>query len=412
MLLVLLVGLVLPAAAQPAASASGPQTVVEWNRIARRVNFTVGGQNPIAGLVYIAYTQAAVYNAAAAVDGRYQQYKANLARRPDASIDAAIATAAHDVLAHYFPAQKPALDADLANSLAAIPDGTAKVTGRQVGSEAAAGIIALREGDGRNADIGFTMPPPAPGVWQLPAGQSPLTPWLSKFRPFLLQSPDQFRIGPPPELTSAAWAKNYNEVKLMGGTISDYRTPEQSLVARFWGVQPTIQTNLTLERAALTRGLDAMQAARLFAMGNLVGADALVACFDSKYHYLFWRPTFAVPQGDTDGNPATAGDPNWTPLVPNPPHPEYPSAHGCMTGSQAAMYAMFFGTEQIDVDISAVLDGQEIVRHFNTSEDLRRDVINGRVWGGVHYRESAIKGTVIARQVAHWTLRRYFLPAN
>ncbi len=364
-------------------------------------------------MIYISFAQAAVYDAVVAIEGGYQPYMLNLAQRPGASIDAAVAAAAHDVLVHYFPAQQAALDTDYANALAAIPDGAVKDAGIAVGQEAAAGIIALRQGDGLEADIGFTMPPPSPGVWQLPAGQTPQTPWVSKVRPFMLESPDQFRPGPPPELTSSEWAAEFNETKDMGRSDSPYRAAQQTDVARFWSTNVGVQCNTAFKQITLDRGLDAVQAARLFALGNLVGADALIACFDAKYHYLFWRPQFSIPLGDTDRNPDTVSDPTWKPLLATPNHPEYPAAHGCLTSAEAEVFAAFLGTRQINIDVTSTVPNLlHATRHFDSVEDLVQEIINARVWAGIHYRESDVKGVIIGRKVAHWTLQRYFLPQN
>ena len=192
----------------------GPQSVIFWNGIMLRTVITNGLQSPPASFVDGAYVHAAVYNAVVAIKGGYQPYKSNLPHSPDASVDAAVATAAHDVLIHYFPLQQAALDADYAASLATISDGAAKTAGIQIGESAAAELITLRAGDGLNANIGFTMPAPAPGVWQLPTGVNPLVPWMSRLQPFMLESKDQFRPGPPPALRSQQWAADYKEVLL------------------------------------------------------------------------------------------------------------------------------------------------------------------------------------------------------
>lgn len=391
------------------AAPAGPQSVIAWNAIMLRAVITVGGQPPPSSFVYAAYVQAAVYNAVVAIEGGYQPYKSEIAPRPGASVDAAVATAAHKVLVHYFPSQQVALDADYMASLSAIPDGSAKTAGIDVGNAAADELIALRQGDGLNANIGFTMPAPGPGVWQLPPGVNPLVPWMSQLRPFMLESPDQFRSPPPPDLSSSEWAKEYNEVLLYGRRDSTVRTPAQTNIARFWTSAPLIQYNVASQQIAATRGLDAVETARLLAMGNMVGADALIGCFDAKYHYLFWRPAFAIPLGDTDGNPDTVGDPTFVPLLATPAHPEYPSAHGCATSSEAEVFAEFLGTQQINVDIPSTVPGIG-ARHFTSANDLRREIINARVWGGIHYRGSDVAGASLGRKVAHWALKRYFLP--
>jgi hypothetical protein len=301
------------------------------------------------------------------------------------------------------------LDAEYVTFMASIADGPAKTAGVEVGSEAAAELIALRQNDGLNANIGFTMPSPAPGVWQLPAGVNPLVPWMSKLQPFMLESPDQFRPGPPPDLSSSEWSEQYNEVAAYGRRDSVVRTPEQTTVARFWTSLPIIQYNTAYQQLAAIRDLTALETARLMAMGNMVGADALIGCFDAKYHYLFWRPLFAIPQGDTDGNTATGADANFVPLIGTPPHPEYPSAHGCVTSAQAEVIVEFLGTQHIEVDIPSTVPGIA-TRHFTDANDLRNEIINARVWGGIHYRGSDVTGVNLGRKVAHWTLKRYFLP--
>lgn len=394
----------------PAASARaapvGPAAVIAWNGIMLRL---AGPQPAPAAFVYAAFVQAAVYNAVVAIEGGYQPYQSNIDPAPGASVDAAVATAAHHVLAHYFPSQQAMLDAEYAAYMATIADGAAKTAGIEVGSEAATELIALRQNDGLNANIGFTMPTPGPGVWQLPAGVNPLVPWMSKLRPFMLESPDQFRPNPPSDLSSSEWAEQYNEVLTYGHRDSLARTPEQTTVARFWASVPVVQYNTAYQLIATTRGLGALETARLMAMGNMVGADALIGCFDAKYYYLFWRPQFAIPQGNTDGNAETVADPTFVPLLGTPPHPEYPAAHGCATSAQAEVFTEFLGTQQIEVDIPSTVPGIA-VRHYTSANDLRNEIIDARVWGGIHYRSSGVTGANLGRKVAHWTLKRYFLP--
>jgi hypothetical protein len=416
--LVALVALVTPTLVQQPASAqaatpTSPSSVITWNGIARRTAIQVAAQSTAHAMTSIAFAQAAVYDAVVAIEGGYQPYQVRLAQVPDASTDAAVATAAHHVLVHYFPAQQAALDADYATALAAVPDGAAKVAGITVGQATAAGLIARRQGDGLEANIGFSMPAPGPGVWQLPEGQNPMTPWASKLRPFLLQRPDQFRPGPPAALTSRAWAADFNEIKAIGSLTSASRTAEQTDIARFWTTNPVVQYNAAFEKIAVDRGLNAVQAARLFAMGNLVGADALIACFDAKYTYLSWRPQFAIPGGESDGNPKTIGDPAWKPLLGAPPHPEYPSGHGCLTAAEAEVLATFLGTNRIELDLSSTAPNLlQPQRHYERVNDLTQEVMNARVWGGIHFRDATVKGVVLGRKVANWTLKRYFLADN
>jgi hypothetical protein len=403
------------AALAPAAGATGPPTpVVSWNAIAQRAAISVGKQFPPEATVSIAYVQAAVYDATVAIDGEAQPYAIRLGRKRHASVDAAVATAAHDMLVHLFPTQGAALDADYVTALAAIPGGRRRDSGIAVGRRAAAGIIAVRQGDGYETDVGFVMPPPGPGVFQLPTGQAPQTPWLSRMRPFLLERPDQFRPGPPPALSSRAWADEFNEVKAVGGTTSAVRNPEQTAIARFWTTHAAQQWNTALGQLALSRGLDVDQAARLFAMVDVVGADAGIACWDAKFHYLFWRPQFAVPLADTDGNPATTADPTWTPLAATPAHPEYPSAHGCLSTAEADALSAFLGTRRIDLDMQSTVTADTMpTRHFDTVDELIGEIQNARVWAGIHYRGSTLVGSRLGDQVAQWDLQqRAFQPTD
>ncbi|HSL29218.1 MAG TPA: vanadium-dependent haloperoxidase [Anaerolineales bacterium] len=394
------------------ADSAGPEAVITWNAIAvRTILAPPTPQSPPASFVYASFTQAAVFNALVAIEGGYQPYKSDLEPNPEASIDAAVATAAHHVLLHYFPSQQAALEADYAASLSAIPDGPAETAGIDVGAQAAAELIALRQGDGLGANIGFTMPTPGPGVWQLPTGVNPLVPWMSKLRPFMLNSPDQFRPGPPPDLNSPEWARQYNEVLAYGRADSNVRTAEQTQIARFWSSVPLIQYNVAYQQISSARGLTALEAARLMAMGNMVGADALIGCFDAKYHYLFWRPVFAIAQGGTDGNPHTSPDPTFSPLLGVPAHPEYPSAHSCVTSAQAEVFAKFLGTQHIGVTIPSTVTGIP-AQYYARANDLTQEIINARVWAGLHYRVSDVTGADLGRKVAHWTLKRYFLPGN
>ena len=411
LLLVVLAATSFHAAPTVRAAPAPPNAVVAWNAIMLRTVITLGRQSPPVSFVYASYVQAAVYNALVAIEGGYEPYKSNLPRTPGAAVDAAVATAAHHVLLHYFPAQQADLDTDYYNAMAVIPDGPAKTAGMEIGAEAAAEIIALRQNDGLNVSNGFTMPALGPGVWQLPAGASPLTPWLADMQPFMLESPDQFRPGPPPSLSSDEWARDYNEVLLYGRSNSTVRTAEQTAIARFWSVPPLVQYNLAYQQIAVERGLTALEAARLMVMGDMVAADAEIACFDAKYEYLFWRPAFAIPLGDTDGNPDTVGDPTFVPLLSTPTHPEYPSSHNCATSSVAEVFAEFLGTEHIDVDIPSSVAGVG-PRHFRDARDLTKELIDARVWAGLHFRNSDVAGATLGRKVAHWTLKRYFLPAD
>jgi hypothetical protein len=234
-------------------------------------------------------------------------------------------------------------------------------------------------------------------------------------RPFMLTSPSQFRADPPPALKSRQWAREYNEVKAYGAVDSTVRTPAQTAVARFWNAFAVNQSNQAFQDVAVTHEMDLVQTARMLAIGDLVDSDVGIACFDSKYHYLFWRPIMAIRNAQIDGNPATQPDPTWTPLLTTPNHPEYPAAHTCVTGAEAEMYAAVLGTRHIDITLHGSADGTPdnwaATYTYKTVDDLERQVANARVWAGLHYRRSTQAGLEIGREVARWTLKRYFLPA-
>ena len=275
--------------------------------------------------------------------------------------------------------------------------------GIKIGQAAASDLIAERTGD-RDESITFTPGPLTPGGWTFappPSLQSAQTPWVAVMRPFMLNSPSQFRVEPPPALSSRKWAKEFNEVKAYGAVNSTVRSPEQTAVAQFWNANAVNQSNQAFQDVAITHRMDLVDAARLLAMGNLVDSDAGIACWDSKYHYLFWRPIMAIRNAQIDGNPATQPDPNWTPLLTTPNHPEYPAAHTCVTGAEAEMYAVVLGTHHIDVTIHGSADGTPnnwtATHTFNTVNDLQHEVVNARVWAGLHYRGSALEGLELAR---------------
>jgi hypothetical protein len=404
-----------------------PNAVGCWNAIAVRAT-TLAAPYNVQGLIYMGYVQAAVYDAVTKIDGRYMPYHEFSAPAgvdvTSASPDAAAAAAAYTMLTSSFLAfPATAQDglstqySDYINALGGV--GAPGVEdGIQIGQAAASDLIAERTGD-RNEAITFTPGPLTPGGWTFappPSLQTAQTPWVAVMRPFMLNSPSQFRVGSPPALSSRKWAKEFNEVKAYGAANSTVRSPEQTAVAQFWNANAVNQSNQAFQDVAITHRMDLVDAARVLAMGNLVDSDAGIACWDSKYHYLFWRPIMAIRNAQIDGNRATTPDPNWTPLLTTPNHPEYPAAHTCLSGAEAEMYAHVLGTRNIDVTIHGSADGTPnnwaATHTFKTVKDLQREVVNARVWAGLHYRGSALEGLELARSVAKWTLQRYFLPTS
>lgn len=383
-------GAAIGAGVPPAAASTdtGADQVRAWN--AFTIATLIAAPVPVPEQpLYLTYVHLAVYDAVRqAVSRRH------------ALVSAAVVAAAHDVLVADFPAQQPTLDADYDASLAGLPDNHARRAGLRIGSRAAQRLLVDRADDGRNA-APLPAPPPGVGVWQPnPPSTVGVSSWLGNVRPFAIRSGSQFRPGPPPSLTSSRWARDYNETRQYGSVTSSVRTPEQTEVARFWAEPPYVQNQQALRDYTQSSGWGVVRTARLFAMADEAAADGLIACFDAKYHYEFWRPVTAIPAGDSDGNPATPADPSWTPLLATPNFPEYPSAHGCATGAFAGVVAALTSRdgEHLDLDLHSVLTGT--THHFSSLSQLLTEVANARVWGGLHWRFSTTVGVQIGQSVA------------
>ena len=390
--------------------AGGPPDtyVTDWDAVGTQA-FSAAGLTPAEGHVIFAYVAIAVYDAVLAIEGGYEPFAVHVDAPRDASAEAAVAAAAHGMLVHYLPGQATIIEPAYAASLAGIPDGQAKTDGVSVGQHVADVLIALRADDGFRAQVPPYVPPspPVPGVWIPTAPTPPIGPYLGGMQPFSLDSADQFRPAGPPALSSKRWAADYNEVKEIGSSASTTRTAEQTLAARFWAEPPVQQARGSFRAFVLGHRLDIVDAARFMAMVSVVYADALIACFDAKYHYLFWRPITSVRAGDTDGNDATLGDPSWAPLLPaTPNHPEYPSAHACITPAGGRVVARFLGTGRIDFTVPSLTGLGD--RHYEQVKDLDYDVGNARIWGGIHYRSSVEDGFTIGRKVLDQVLAHHF----
>jgi hypothetical protein len=413
--------------------------VQQWNKIAED---TVVGSGAFQGEgeVYMSYVATAVYDAAVAIEGGYEPYGPGVVAPAGASLDCAVVEAAYRTLRHYFsavPALVAALDSYYAEALS--PSNLDGCTsdggnGTSVGLAAATSIIDLRTGDGRLTPIGttssFETKEPGPGVWRLtPPFALPQTPWLGAVRPFLLKSPGQFQPEPPIPLSSKEWVRQFNEIKAYGGATSAARTADQTAIARFYTANVIRQFNRAARDLAAVHALDRLETARLLAMVNTVSADALMSVLNSKHRFLFWRPVTAIDPaavtadgfgpvpGFDDGNPATAEEPGWRPLVTTPNHPEYPAAHGTNTSALAEVFSEFLGTDQIDLDLhgfdaSGMPGNLDAVRHYDTADQLRTEIVGARLWGGVHYRRSTEASVHLGRKVAHYGLNHAFKPVG
>ena len=311
--------------------------------------------------MYLGFVQAAVYNAVVGVEGQYAPYRFHAHAPRGTSAQAAAVAAAHQVLVTYVPSAQDTLDADYATSLAQIPDGMAKTQGIAFGTRAADDLIRQRAHDGRNADIQFTQPP-APGVWRpTPPQFLPMSaPWLGFVTPLLVNSATQFAPAPPPALTSARYTRDFNEVKALGSDNSTERTADQTATALFFSGNAVVQFNTALRDQVTVRHLDIAAAARMFAAADMSVADALITVWHAKYIYGYWRPITAINLADTDGNPATSPDPNWTPLRTTPNYPEYPSGYNAYTSTESHALENLFETRHLQMTlISTAVPGTQ-----------------------------------------------------
>jgi hypothetical protein len=392
-----------------AQTASAPDTYVTfWDGVASQA-FTAALTPPPDGAVISAYVGIAVYDSVMAIEGGYEPFAVDTDAPPGASPEAAVVAAAHAILVHYLPDQQQTiLDPAYYQSLGTIPDGRPKEDGVATGVYVARVFLRQRTDDGFRVAVQYIPPdPPIPGVWIPTAQTPPLGTYMPNMTPFSLRRPSQFRPPGPPRLSSREWAREYNEVKEIGSRTSTTRTPEQTLAARFWGEPPIQQAHGSYRRFIIDHELDIVDASRFMGMTTVVAADALIACFDAKYHYVFWRPITAIRAGDTDGNPDTVADPSWLPLLPaTPNHPEYPSAHSCLTPATGRVIARFLGTRNIDFTIPSLTGLGD--RHFDRVSELEYEVKNARIWGGIHYLTSTEVGSEIGKKVEHQVLAHHF----
>jgi hypothetical protein len=411
--------------APAAAMAAATTPVAYWSTEARCaiVPSTAGQENygnkfPGEAGVYMGIVHVAIYDAALAIEGGYEPYAIGLSA-PDASPEAAIATAAHHTLVGLQPAlgltptQEAILDGNYAAYMDAIPEGPAKASGIAVGERVAAAVLALRANDGRetNPQFGqppFVPPPSGPGVWEPDLSRPVLGLRLPGIRPLAVISASQFRPDGPSLLASEEYAEDFEQVKVLGRFDSLTRSTEQTTEALFWTDHDARQWNDGMLRLAASQELDLMQTARMLAMAHVAGADALIGCFDAKYHYWFWRPYQAIPGADTDGNPATVADPGWRPLRTTPNHPEYPSAHACHTTAVAKALAAFFGTDNVSFSLDSRVTGT--TREYDGFRDAVKAVNLARVLVGFHFRNSDLEGSSLGRKVADYVVDHFFQP--
>jgi len=419
------------------AAAAGPALANEasdWNVIAIDAAAGAGGQNPVVLSRTLAMMHLAIHDALNATERRYEPYLYQSHGAAGAAPAAAVAAAARDVLVGVLsvsgsPEQRakalPMAENAYATALAKIADGAAKNHGIAAGQAAAAAMLAARKNDGVTTSVQYT-PGTAPGKWRphpdpvspnppianpaLAAGNQPaVLPQWGRVTPFVLATAAEFRLPGPPALASAAYARDYNEVKRLGGQRSADRTAQQEEIARFW-YEPSPQGwNRIARTVAGERKLDLCANARLLALLNAAMADGFIAGFETRYLYDFWRPVTAIRAGDTDGNDATAADPTWETFMNTPPLPDYPSTHSVLGGAAAAVLAGFFRTDRVSFKMTSGPPFAGITRSFASFSQASQENADSRVYSGIHFRTACQDGIAQGEKIGRRTVAQYLL---
>jgi hypothetical protein len=388
--------------ASPMANADA---VCDWNTKAGEIIVSARMGPPPANRA-LAIANTAVYEAVNAITKRYPAGALKLEAAPGASVDAAVAAANRTALSKLLPSQQSVVDTAYQAALSKIADGPAKTSGITVGEKAAAAILAMRADDGAAAAETY-RPQTAAGVY-VPTVIPAVTHWPQR-KPWLMTSSSQFRPGPPPALTSPLWARDYNEIKALGGKSSSRRTAEQTQIAGFWeATLPPIYNGIVLSIADAP-GREVTQNARLFAAVAQAADDALLAVFEAKYHYNFWRPVTAIRNGDLDGNDATERDVSWTPFIETPMHPEYPCAHCTVAAAVGTVLQAEIGSGSIPTLTTTSYLVKGPARNWAKIEDFMQEVENARVYDGVHFRNSTEVGTAMGKQVGALAVAKFLL---
>jgi len=408
--------------------------VTDWNVVAIDV-LSLGGQNSVVMTRGLAMAHLAVHDALNAIDRRYEPYLYDARSEPGGAPAAAVAAAMRGALigalAGFGSSEQQAKAKERAESaytaaLAKIPDGRPKQDGIAAGQGAAAAMLTLRKADGAAVEVAYS-PGTQPGQWRphpnpvpanppiaeaaLAAGNQPaMLPQWGYMMPFTMRAPWQFRLRPPPSLTSEIYTRDYNEVKRLGGKQSTARTAAQAEIARFWYEGSLQGWNRMARVIAGQRTLDRWEHARLFALLNAAMADGYIAGADTRYLYNFWRPVTAIRAGDADGNDATTGDPTWETFMNTPSLPDYPSTHSVAGGAAAVVMSRFFGTDQLSFTMTSGPPFAGITRSFKSLSEAQEENGDSRVYSGIHFRNSTVAGILQGEQVGRQAFAQYLQP--
>jgi len=384
-------------------------TVTDWNQTAIEV---MKGAKAVGNpwTRSLAMVHVAMADAIDAVQGRYTRYIATVPSVPSASAEVAAAAAARHILMQLYPNQKAQIEEAYAASLKTVPDGPAKSAGVTLGEQAAAAVEADRADDGTSVPDTY-RPFTSPGVW-VPT-TPPLFEQYARAKPWVLKNADQFRPGPPPQLSSALYAHDYNETKNVGSSKSTVRTPQQTEVVKFWTQFNFLPAwEAAARQLSAAKGLGLAENARLFALLNMGIANTFINDWDAKFTYNFWRPITAIRNGDKDDNDATERDPGWTPLNTTPMHPEYPSQAAIVTGVAVAVLESVFGSNPAITVTATDFDNPNLKREFKSIAEMADEMKNVRVWGGIHFRNSLEVGDDMGRKIAAYLIENALKPTR
>ena len=396
--------------------------VLDWNLIASNTIAAASRPGPTGALDF-AIVQAAVHDAVQAYDKEFEPYATEI-NDASGSPDAAVAKATRDILVNRFssPAQVAAVDTAYANYMAA-HGLAANDPGVSVGAAAAAGMIALRTGDGA-----FPNPAPVfnganvPGMWRPttsylpgppPSGASMAVPWFAEVTPFVVLTGDQFAAPPPPPLGSGLYRKEYEEVKALGALVGSSRTPEQTQIAYFYADNFPLQVNRIVRNVSETYLTSSGDRARLFALVWLDATDALINTWTGKLEHPTWRPITAINEGDFDGDPKTRGDVNWRPLINTPNYPDHSSGANALVSSAMKMFALYFGTDELTFTVTSNNpNANPNARIYASFTDAALDVVEARILQGIHTRTADLNGRHLGVTVARWVFKHALKPVK
>lgn len=395
----------------PAADTLSNKVILTWNQIAFDALGGAANQHSLLNSRIFAMVHVAMHDAINATEARYQTYAFHK-KVQSADPEAAAAAAAHRVLKAAFTERAAFLDSALNNYLAVIPESATKTNGLAVGIEAADALLALGHNDSglQNPAV---QPAPAvkPGDYKVvPPFNFIFAPFWEDSRLFSLKQKDQFRPVPPPALNSTAYTEGFNEVKQVGLINSTTRTADQSAFAKYWYEFSEVGWNRIARNVATSRNSGLFTTARLFALLHMAMADAYIAGWDAKLHYNFWRPFTAIREADTDGNPHTTGDVNWSPAEPTPPIQDYPSTHSALGNAGATVLAYIYGNHTAFSMQSPTAVPAGSARSFNSFSEAANENAESRVMAGIHFRFSCKAGQELGTRIGQWTVEHYLKP--